>query len=78
MSAINLYRHLRELLPDAPVITADVVTDLGDGMARVRTTGAGHVVVRNPLGKPEGSSVFVRGDEIIGDAPGMPYALIEI
>ena len=78
MTAINLYRRLRELQPEPPVITGKTVADLGDGTAGVQTTGGGYLIARNPLKVAEDKSVFVQGGAITGEAPELPYVLIEI
>lgn len=78
MTAINLFRRLMELQPEAPLLTGNIEVVMGSSLARVLTPGGGRLTVRNPLEIPAGSSVFIRGDEITGRAPDLPYVLIEI
>lgn len=78
MTAINLFRRLQELQPEAPVLTGEIMAILSDGNARVQLTGGGVFVARNPLEVPSGQSVFVQAGAITGPAPALPYVLIEI
>lgn len=77
-TAINLYRRLRSLQPDPPLLTGVVDADLGGGSFRVVLNGGGILVVRNPFAIAVGKEVFVQGSEIKGEAPALRYALYEI
>lgn len=78
MSA-NLYKRLKALLPDAPVLTGTVTVLHADGSADVaQDGGAGQLRVRNPLLQPSGARVYVQGGAITGPAPDLPYVLIEV
>ena len=74
----NLYTRLLALLPDAPQLTATVSIAHADGTATVTFPGGGVMRVRNPLKQAQGAHVYVQGDAITGDAPDLPYVLIEI
>ena len=75
----NLYKRLKALLPEAPVLTGTVTVLHADGMAEVaQDGGAGPLRVRNPLLQPSGARVYVQGGVITGPAPDLPYVLIEV
>ena len=74
----SLYTRLLSLLPDQPQLTATVSIAHADGTATVAFPGAGVMRVRNPLKLPQGAQVYVQGDAITGDAPDLPYVLIEV
>lgn len=75
----NLYKRLKALLPDDPVMTGKISAVFADGTALVALEGAaGLLRVRNPLGKANSSRVYVRGGEVTGSAPEMAYVLIEV
>lgn len=75
---INLYLRLKELLPEAPVKTGQILANNADGTARIQIDGAGTLNARNPLQIQAGRSAFIRGLEITGEAPDLPYVRIEI
>ena len=75
----NLYKRLKSLLPDAPVLTGQISAVYSDGTAQITLEGgAGQLRVQNPLGKASGARVYVQGGAITGLAPVMPYVLIEV
>lgn len=75
----NLYKRLLSLLPDDPVQTGAVAAVYADGTAVVTLDGGGgQLRVRNPLGKALGAKVYVKAGEVTGDAPALPYVLIEV
>lgn len=75
----NLYKRLLSLLPDDPVQTGAVTAVYADGTAQVTLDGGGGLLrVRNPLGKALSAKVYVKAGEITGDAPVLPYVLIEV
>jgi hypothetical protein len=78
MTAINLYRRLRELQPEQPLLTGTVLSAPGDGTARVQATSGGIFVARNPLNVAAGKDVFYRDSTITGEAPALTYVLIEV
>lgn len=77
--SMNLYKRLKSLLPDAPVMTGQVGSVFADGTALVALDGGGgQLRVRNPLGTESGARVYVQGGAVTGPAPAMPYVLIEV
>ena len=78
MSSAALYKRLQALLPDAPVQTGEVIEVYADGTALITLPGGGQQRVRNPLGHIVQDQVFLQGGAVIGDAPTLPYVLIEI
>lgn len=75
----NLYKRLLSLLPEDPVQTGTVAAAYADGTALVTLDGGGgQLRVRNPLGRAVAAKVYVKAGEITGDAPVLPYVLIEV
>lgn len=75
----NLYKRLKALLPEAPVMTGQISAVFADGTAQITLEGgAGQLRVRNPLGAANGVRVYVQGGAVTGHAPVMPYVLIEV
>lgn len=75
----NLYKRLLSLLPDDPVQSGSVSLVYSDGTALVTLDGGGgQLRVRNPLGRAVAAKVYVKAGEITGDAPVLPYVLIEV
>lgn len=75
----NLYKRLLSLLPDDPVQSGTVAAAYADGTALVTLDGGGgQLRVRNPLGRAVAAKVYVKVGEITGDAPVLPYVLIEV
>ncbi|MDO4969255.1 MAG: hypothetical protein Q4E66_07350 [Comamonadaceae bacterium] len=75
----NLYKRLLSLLPDDPVQSGTVAAAYADGTALVTLDGGGgQLRVRNPLGRAVAAKVYVKAGEITGDAPVLPYVLIEV
>lgn len=75
----NLYKRLKALLPEAPVLTGQITTLYADGTAQItQDGGSGQLRVRNPLLLASGARVYVQGDAITGSAPALPYVLIEV
>ncbi len=75
----NLYKRLLSLLPDDPVQSGSVSLAYSDGTALVTLDGGGgQLRVRNPLGRAVAAKVYVKAGEITGDAPVLPYVLIEV
>ena len=75
----NLYKRLLNLLPEDPVQTGTVAAAYADGTALVTLDGGGgQLRVRNPLGRAVAAKVYVKAGEITGDAPVLPYVLIEV
>lgn len=77
MSA-DIYTRLLELLPDQPVLTGTVSALYAGGTALIVLPGGAQQRVRNPFGAIVGASVYMQDGAIIGDAPVLPYVLIEI
>ena len=78
MSSAALFKRLQALLPDAPVLTGEVIEVYADGTALIALPGGGRQRVRNPLGHVAQDQVYLQGGAVIGDAPALPYVLIEI
>lgn len=75
----NLYKRLKDLLPDDPVITGQINAVFADGTAQITLEdGVGQLRVRNPLGVASGARVYVKGGVVTGTAPAMTYVLIEV
>lgn len=75
----NLYKRLLSLLPDDPVQSGSVSLAYSDGTALVTLDGGGgQLRVRNPLGMTAAQKVYVKAGEITGQAPDLPYVLIEV
>ncbi len=75
----NLYKRLKALLPDDPVMTGQISAVFADGTALVALEGAaGLLRVRNPLGTANGVRVYVQSGVITGTAPAMQYVRIEV
>lgn len=75
----NLYKRLLSLLPADPMQTGTVAAVYADGTALVTLDGgSGQLRVRNPLSKALAAKVYVKAGEITGDAPALPYVLIEV
>ncbi len=73
---INLYRQLRDLLPEPVLTVATVSTVHADGTATVTYPGAGQQRVRGTgtVGQP----VFVRAGQIEGPAPTLASVTIDV
>ena len=78
MSTPNLFRRLQDLLPDDPQLSGQITGSLGDGRVRVELPGGGFLNALNPAGFAVGTWVYMKGIAIIGEAPDLPYVLIEI
>lgn len=78
MTSSNLFKRLQALLPEAPVLTGEVAETYADGTVLITLPGGGSLRVRNPLGHSVAATVYVQGGAVIGDAPALPYVLIEI
>jgi len=74
----NLFKRLQQLLPDEPVLSGAVSVAYDDGTALIDMPGGGQLRVRNPFGHQPGSRVYIQAQVITGDAPQLPYVLIEI
>lgn len=78
MSSTNLYRALRELLPDAPLLVATVVSvQTSEGTSTVEYPGGGQQRVRG-TNAIAASQVFVRNGIIEGAAPALTALTIEV
>ncbi len=74
----NLYRALRELLPEPPLQVAVVIgTNLGNGTSLIEWPGGSQQVVRG-TGVTVGGRAFVRAGVIEGAAPNLTFELIEV
>ena len=71
----NLYRMLKNLLPDAPLLVG-VVQSVEPGGCRVRLSDGGEVFARGAGNVSD--SVFVRDGVIEGSAPALTAVLINV
>lgn len=78
MSSTNLYRALREILPEAPLLVATVVAiNTTDNTSTVEYPGGSQQRVRG-TGVAAGLPVFVRNGVIEGAAPELTALTIEV
>lgn len=73
--SFNLYRRLRDLLPDAPLVVGSVVAVTASG-AVVQLPDGSQIAARGEASL--GQKVFVRDGLIEGSAPSLPTVLIEV
>lgn len=67
----NLWSGFARLVPKDALRLATVQATYTDGTATVQYPGGGTQRVRNPIGISAGSSAYVRGDKIDGEAPSL-------
>ena len=72
----NLYRQLRELLPEPTLSVATVVAEHADGSTTVQYPGGSQQRVRGV--SDVGQRVFVRSGQIEGVAPSLTSITIEV
>lgn len=73
----NLYRQLRDLLPEPPLTVATVAAVHADGMCTVTFPGGGQQRVRgNAVGV--GQKAFVRAGVVEGAAPNLSALTIDV
>lgn len=72
----NLYRQLRELLPEPALTVATVAATHSDGTVTVTYPGGSQQRVRGE--GAVGTKVFVRAGVVEGEAPGLPSVTIEV
>ena len=75
MTATNLWKRLRQLLPDAPLLVGEVLSVSAYG-AIVELPDGAFVNVRGEA--TVGQKVFIRDGVIEGQAPNLSTVLIEI
>lgn len=75
MTTTNLWKRLKQLLPDAPLLAGVVITDDTYG-ATVQLPDGSIVAVRGAA--TVGEHVFIRDGLIEGPAPSLSAVLIEI
>ncbi|MFM9881183.1 MAG: hypothetical protein ACKVOO_12335 [Burkholderiaceae bacterium] len=74
----NLYRALRELLPESPLLVATVVSEqTSEGTSTTQYPGGNQQTARG-TGYAIGSQVFVRSGLIEGVAPSLEAITIEV
>lgn len=79
MNSTNLYLYLKDVQQPEPLQQkGQIKADLGTGMCRVELAEGGLVNVRNPSGLAVYKWVYVKEGSILGEAPVLPYVLIEI
>lgn len=71
----NLFKRLKSMLPDPPLLVGEVVllTDYG---ARIQFPDGSSAIVRGSA--TVGQNVFVRDGVIEGPAPALPAVVIEV
>lgn len=72
----NLYRQLRELLPEPALTVATVTATHTDGTVTVSYPGGSQQRVRGT--GSVGAKVFVRAGQVEGDAPNLPNLVIDV
>lgn len=72
----NIYRQLRELLPEPPLTVATVSAVHADGTVTVTYPGGGTQRVRGTA--TVGAAVFVRAGQVEGAAPELQTVTIEV
>ncbi|TAG43605.1 MAG: hypothetical protein EAZ30_17995 [Betaproteobacteria bacterium] len=78
MNGTNLYRALRELLPEAPLLVATVISvQATDGTSTVQYPGGNQQRVRG-TSAAVASQVFVRNGIIENAAPALTALTIEV
>ena len=78
MTGTNLYRALRELLPEAPLLVASVISvQTSEGTSTVEYPGGNQQRVRG-TGAAVSSQVFVRNGIVENAAPALTALTIEV
>lgn len=72
---MNLYRRLRDLMPQEPLLVGDVL-GVVDGTATIELPGGARAQARGEA--VVGDRVFFRGGAIEGPAPLLPLELIDV
>lgn len=72
---MNLYKKLKSILPDPPLLVGDVAA-FDDGTAIIDLPDGGQVTARGAA--TVGDRVFVRDGLIEGSAPALSVELIEV
>lgn len=75
MSITNLYRALRDLLPEAPLQVGTVAAVHDDGTATVTLPGGGQLRLRGTAAASD--RVYIKDGKIDGPAPDLPFVEIE-
>lgn len=73
---MNLYRQLKELLPDPALMVGTVAINHGDGTVTVTHPGGSAQRVRGDA--PVSQQVFIRDGLVEGDAPNLPLVSIDV
>lgn len=74
--SLNLYRQLRELLPEPALTVATVAATHTDGTVTVTYPGGAQQRVRGTA--TGGQNVFVRAGQVEGQAPNLDSVTIEV
>ena len=74
--SLNLYRQLRELLPEPALTVAAVAATHTDGSVTVTYPGGAQQRVRGD--STVGQNVFVRAGQVEGQAPNLDSVTIEV
>ena len=73
----NLYRELRELLPQ-PILQVGILESISQEIAIIRLSSGETLSARGPKSEYLGQRVFVRNNVIEGLAPNLPTQIIEL
>lgn len=76
-SSKNAWAAWRSLQPEQPLQSATVAAIQG-ASATVELVDGGMMTVRRRASENVGQRVFLRGNEIIGDAPTLPYSILDV
>lgn len=77
VSSLNVFRSLKELFTQPPLLVAVVSTVNGDGTSTVTFPGGGQQRVRG-TSVSAGNQAFVQAGEIRGQAPSLTSLTIEV
>ena len=75
MTEPSLWRQFRGLLPQSPLIVAEVITIDTDGSTLVELPGGAQFKTRGGAGLTAGDWVYIRDGEIRGEAPALTLGL---
>ena len=67
----NLFRRFQALIPDEPILYAEIITHNADGSSTVETPQGGQFRVRGQS-VAVGDFAYLQGGRIIEEAPALP------
>lgn len=74
---MNLWRRFRDLLPADPLLIGTVAAHHADGTSSI-TLPDGSLIRARGTSVAVGSSAYVRGGAVEGEAPALPVVVIEV